>query len=296
MKNILEYYYNIKINNVHNKNNNYYFTLNNDIYIFKKYYGLEETLLKLNQNNYLNKTIINKFNRLITTINNDNYILVNIKYKNNLSLSNISSLSKLNTYNLDELERNNWEILWSNKIDYYERLTEENIKKYPLISESFNYFIGMGEIAISYLVNTKREEIKTPLDNKVISHNSLKDSLYDPSNIILDHKARDIAEYIKYSFFTNNINIFNELEEYFKYNYYSKYGFRILYARIIYPSFYFNIYDNIINNKIEEKYLNKIINKIDNYENYLYNIYLFLKRYYDIPLPEYLKKTTSSLH
>lgn len=293
MKNILEYFYNIKIDKLYNKDSNYYFNINNHNYLFKEYYGNENILFILNQNIYLNKVIPNKDNRLITPINNKTYILL----ENNdipLSIESISHLANTNIdiYNLKEIERNNWEILWSNKIDYYERMTIENKKKYPIIKESFDYFIGMGENAITYLVNTKKEVPKTYLDNKVISHNNLKDSLYDPTNIILDHKARDIAEYIKYSFFINNKNIFKELQEYFKYNYYSEYGIRVLYSRILYPSFYFNTYDNIINGKIEEKKLNTIISKINDYEIYLYNIYLFLNKFYNIPIPEYLKKTS----
>ena len=35
----------------------------------------------------------------------------------------------------------------------------------------------------------------TITDQKVISHNNIVLSLTDPSNIILDHKARDVAEY-----------------------------------------------------------------------------------------------------
>ena len=49
----------------------------------------------------------------------------------------------------------------------------ENYKKYPLIRESFDYFIGMGENAISYLVNTKTDVKPTFYDNKVPSHNNL---------------------------------------------------------------------------------------------------------------------------
>ena len=99
------------------------------------------------------------------------------------------------------------------------------------------------------------------------------------------------AEYIKYSFFNNNQNIFNELNEYFYHNYYSPYGIRVLFSRILYPSFYFNTYDKIISGKVEEQELNKIISKINNYEIYLYNIYLYLKKYYNIPSVEWLKKT-----
>ena len=179
-------------------------------------------------------------------------------------------------------------------IDYYESQIGQNEKKYPLIRESFDYFIGLGENAISYLVNTKKEIQKEINDNKVLSHNNLYNSLYDPLNIIIDHKSRDIAEYIKISFFNNNKNIFKELDEYFFYNRYSLYGIRVLYARIIYPSFYFKLYDEIFREKKEEKELNEIINRINEYEIYLKDIYLYLNKYYNIPNIEWLKKQEPS--
>jgi len=202
----------------------------------------------------------------------------------------------LSNINITSLERNKWELLWESKIDYYELQVRENEKKYPLIRESFDYFIGMAENAISYLVNTKLELKPTITDQKVISHNNIVLSLTDPSNIILDHKARDVAEYIKFSFWSNNKNIFKELNEYFYYNYYSLYGIRILFSRILYPSFYFILYDEIISNKKEEKELNKIISRINDYEVYLYNIYLYLRKHYDIPTIEWLKKRGPNPH
>ena len=47
--------------------------------------------------------------------------------------------------------------------------------------------------------STKKETPKTIYDNKVLSHNNLYHSLEDPLNIIIDHKSRDLAEYIKIS-------------------------------------------------------------------------------------------------
>ena len=214
------------------------------------------------------------------------------KNNSNTNLYNISSLAniRINQNNIKLLERNNWELLWGNMVDYFELQIGENDKKYPLIRESFDYFIGMAENAISYLINTKKEVKKDITDNMVISHNNLFTSLYDPLNIIIDHKARDVAEYIKLSFFNNNQNIFKELDAYFKYNYYSLYGIRVLYSRVLYPSFYFKLYDSIISEKKEEKDINYIINRINEYENYIYNIYLYLRKFYDIPIPEWIKK------
>lgn len=300
MKNIIEYYYNIKIDNITNKNDIYYFNINNQNYIFKPYYKNEETVNSCYRlNSILSNTIPldniipNKYNNLITQFKNTPYILIQNKNKNKISLPAISNISNTiipEIQNIKILERNNWEILWEDKIDYYEIQMNENSKKYPLIRESFDYFIGMAEIAISYLVNTKLEEKKTIYDKKVPSHNTIYNSLYDPSNIILDHKARDLSEYIKYSFWNNNPDIINELNEYFLHNYYSKYGIRVLYSRILYPSFYFDLYDQIISEKKEEKELNKIISRITEYEKYLYNIYLYLNKFYNIPEIEYIKK------
>jgi len=302
MKKILEFYYNIRINELHSKEDYYFFNINDNEYIFKPIYEdvnriydrYEFTLFLTNMIN-TDRIIINKHNSPFTIINNIPYVLIfkNNNRDRNFSLVEISNISNISNFNYDvgkTLERNNWEILWGNKIDYYEVQINENKKKYPLIRESFDYFIGLGENAISYLSDTKREDTPTIYDRKVISHNNLSKSLYDPLNIILDHKSRDIAEYIKFSFFNNNYNIFRELDEYFKHNYYSKYGIRVLFSRLLYPSFYFDLYDDIISGKSDEKKLNKILDKTKEYESFLYSIYIYLSKYYDIPFIEWLKK------
>ena len=297
MKNIIEYYYNIRIDKLHNNSDIYYFNVNNNSFIFKPFidnpdksydiYRLNSILgSKLN----VDSIIPNKYNNPITRVNNIDYILILNKKELKLTLPLISNMA-LSNINITSLERNNWETLWEDKVDYYEMQIGENEKKYSLMRESFDYFVGMAENAISYLVNTKLELKPTSVDQKVISHNNINLSLTDPTNIILDHKSRDVAEYIKLSFWNNNKDIFKELDEYFYYNYYSIYGMRVLFSRVLYPSYYFYLYDEIISNKREEKDINKIITRISEYEIFLYNIYIYLKKYYDIPSIEWLKKT-----
>ncbi len=297
MKNIIEFYYNLSPEDIKQNNNNYYFNINNNNYIFKEYtinISLIEDITKLNiyLNNYLNtnKIIPNKYNNPLTQINDNYYILILLSNKNNINLTAISKFSLIPPPDIKSLERNNWQILWSNMIDYYETQIGENSKKYPLIRESFDYFIGLAENAISYLTYTKKETPKTIYDNKVLSHNNLYHSLEDPLNIIIDHKSRDLAEYIKLSFFDNNKNIFQELDNYFYYHKYSDYGIRVLFSRILYPSFYFKAYNDIIQGIAKEKELNNIINNIDKYEIYIYNIYIYLKKYSNLPPIEWLKK------
>lgn len=297
MKNIIEFYYNLSPEDIKQNNNNYYFNINNNNYIFKEYtinISLIEDITKLNiyLNNYLNtnKIIPNKYNNPLTKINDNYYILILLSNKNSINLTTISKFSLIPPPDIKSLERNNWQILWSNMIDYYETQIGENSKKYPLIRESFDYFIGLAENAISYLTYTKKETPKTIYDNKVLSHNNLYHSLDDPLNIIIDHKSRDLAEYIKLSFFDNNKNIFQELDNYFYYHKYSDYGIRVLFSRILYPSFYFKTYNDIIQGITKEKELNNIINNIDKYEIYIYNIYIYLKKYSNLPPIEWLKK------
>ena len=307
MNNAILFYYNLKPDKIINNNNYYYFYINNVMYHLITYYrNIEEAESIYKINNYMlslglptHRIIMNKDNKIITYIDNIPYILyqINIPYNRNINLKDVGIITKSSYYNKD-LARDNWDILWANRIDYLEYHINQNGKKYPIIVESFSYFVGMCENAISYIRNTYDEEKKEYTDNYVISHDKLiynnnLYSLYDPLNIIIDHKSRDIAEYIKLSFFNDNFNIYEELEEYFKNNYYSRYGIRLLFGRILYPSFYLDMYDQIITNTIKEDKLFEIINRINEYEDYLKNIFIFLNKFYKIPEVEWLMKKTS---
>lgn len=303
MKNAINFYYNLKPENINNYNNYYYFYYNKYLYVLLLYnedlkyindiYNLNVSLLSLNIP--IHQIIINKNNSIISLINNNYYILYKILIKNYNRKINIKDINYLNNIIITNNIDNNWDYLWSTKIDYLEYQINQSGKKYPLIVESFSYFVGLTENAISYAKNATLELKKDYNNIGVITHKKLNINdtlfnLYDPLNITIDYKIRDLAEYIKNSFFEDNFNIFNELNYYFKKNYLSIYLIRLLFARILYPSFYFNLYDDIISNKKEEKELLKITSRINEYEQYLYEIYLYLKKIYNIPEVEWLKK------
>lgn len=303
MKNAINFYYNLKPENINNYNNYYYFYYNKYLYVLLLYnedlkyindiYNLNVSLLSLNIP--IHQIIINKNNSIISLINNNYYILYKILIKNYNRKINIKDINYLNSIIITNNIDNNWDYLWSTKVDYLEYQINQSGKKYPLIVESFSYFVGLTENAISYAKNTTLELKKDYNNIGVITHKKLNINdtlfnLYDPLNITIDYKIRDLAEYIKNSFFEDNFNILNELNYYFKKNYLSIYLIRLLFARILYPSFYFNLYDDIISNKKEEKELLKITSRINEYEQYLYEIYLYLKKIYNIPEVEWLKK------
>ena len=305
MKNIINYYYNLNPNKIKQIFRYYYFYVNNELYYFiiytrkindiKAIYEFNQSMIK--KNIMVNEIINNTTNTIITYINQIPYILVKVSININkpITLSEIYYLSNHNIPYKNQLMRSNWANLWAQKIDYLEYHHEQNFQKYPILSESFNYFIGLAENAISYVNNIISSLKMEKSDIGVISHDKFKlddtiYTLYDPENIIIDHKARDIAEYIKLSFFRDNYKIFDELDEYFKHNYFSFYGISLLIARIIYPSFYFELYDEIIGGMTNESEILKITSRIDEYEKYLCDCFNYFHKYYAINDISWLKK------
>lgn len=297
MNNFIEYFYGIKVDKVTYDNKYYSFIYKGYIYrlyIYDNNYNDIKFIYEINEllvrNTLMSEIIINKNNNILSTYNNISYILIKIfiNINKNISLEEISSISK---YLYREKININWGILWANKIDYLEELINENGKKYPLIVDSFNYFVGMAENAISYFNSIIIDDnYKYVLSHKIIRLDDSIEVLYNPMNITFDYKVRDIAEYIKNSFFNNNKNIFKELLIYLHNNYLSLMEVKLLVSRLLYPSFYFDMYDDILINNKEEKIILEVISKLDDYEEYLSKIISFFKNNYDIDEIEWLKK------
>lgn len=311
MKNVINYYYNLNPDKINYNQDYYYFYLNLELYFFVIYdrnlrqvqeiFQLNQELLQ--KGVLVHEMIPNQQKSIVTYYNQIPYLLmkVSINIKKRISLGEIHYLSKILVHYDKELMRSNWANLWANKIDYLEYHHEQNYQKYPILSNCFDYFVGLTENAISYLNKTVQILSPEDVDIGVVSHDrfSLGDSiyaLYHPLNIIIDHPARDIGEYIKLSFFQDNYHIFDELDAYFQHNYFSRYGIHLLLARVLYPSFYFEIYDEVLCSKRKEADILKITSRIDEYESYLYDIFQYFKRFYSVEEISWLKKRGTSPH
>lgn len=301
MKNNIIYYYNIEVSNLVKNGNYYSFYFNGDRYEFNIYtrdFKEENDILKLNkfmvENNILVHEIIpNKNGNIVSVVDNVPYVLykVYINKDKKITLDELTFMSQYDVVGVDSLKRNEWDTLWGTRIDYLEYQINQMGKKYPILVDSFSYFVGMAENAISYVKNTIIETKKEELDKDVISHSKVYDSInsiYDPLDIIIDHKSRDVSEYIKASFFLNNKKIFEELDIYFSKNYYSFYGIRLLFGRVVYPSFYFDLYDNVILGNVKESEVLNITSRTVEYEAYLREIYYYLRKFYNIPMIDWL--------
>ena len=297
MKNTINYYYNLNPDKINHIFDYYYFYIDNELYYFSIYtkdvssisdvYKFNQELIS--KGVLVNEIIDNKMSSVLTFVNQVPYILTKVVVNINkpISLGEISYLSMSQISYPKGLLRDNWLNLWISKIDYLEYHHEQNFSKFPLINSSFNYFIGLGENAISYLSETLRKYKADYSDVGVISHDViLVDdtiyNLYNPENIIIDHKARDLAEYIKVSFFKDNYSIFDELDEYFRHHYFSIFGIELVIARVLWPSFYFEAYDEVMRNKITESSVLKITSRVSEYERYLGDVFKYFRRFYPI--------------
>ncbi len=289
MKNTINYYYNISVKDFIKTSSDYYFHLNNEEYhllIFNRPYEDVQAIYKLNlemtKNGCLvHQIIINKDNEVITMINNIPYVLIKLcKYKNEeVFLNDINYIGHM-TYNIafdKSLLRTDWVRLWSEKIDYYEYQINQLGKKYPNLCNSLSYYIGLGENAISYIVNNSKidSSISPVVSHKRIRKRNGSFEFYNPLNFVIDSRVRDIAEYIKDSFFTGKID-FYEIKSFFDVNKLTNNEYILLFSRLLYPTFYFDIYDDIINNDLDEEKIEPIINKCDEYEQFLYNMYKYI--------------------
>ena len=269
IENILKHYYDFKSIELKEKNdNNFIINFNNELYYFysvinsaalKELYELNIEINKY-ENNF-NKIILNKFGNLITVFENKNYILVKISE---------SSVFRLDSLYIDfskykKLYRNNWAILWSQKIDYLEFQRDHIKGEYPKLDSYFDFFCGLTENAI-YLVDRVVEQgINIPVS---IQHKRYNSFFYDnPLNLIIDYRVRDLAELIKYKYFYESISI-DDINKYIVNKQYSEVELNLLYIRLLYPSIYFDVYDEYVNSS------NKMLS--DNYSNVFDNYLKYL--------------------
>lgn len=278
MQNFLSYFYNINVEDITQINNKYSFIYNNDAYILEELKDVNEALIidtynlciELLQNGIMcNQIILNNENKIVTY--NDNKIWVLMKTVNNynerVTFQDIFSFPI--KANVEIAKNNDWKTLWSNKIDYLEYQINQFGLDYPILRESFAYFNGLCENAIQLFNEVTNDDLY--IMHKRIKYNMSYYDFYNPFNMILDTKVRDMAEYFKDAFIFKS-NIDTELELFLN-NYYLNNNERLLFIiRMFYPTFYLDIFEKIINKQISEEEIAKIISNIDKYEELLYKL------------------------
>jgi len=304
LKNAINYFYNIIIDDIHQNKKMYYFDYLNSKYALVVYEGdivlLEEIynlhIEALKRGVYVHQIILNKDGRVATLINGVPYVLMRLTYENR-KISFDDLLPFFNCYYEGDgkLNRNNWESLWSAKIDYLEYEINQLGMKHSEIRDTFSYFVGLGEtsIQLTNIVNNHVSKEGKVLAIKSISHDRIKHDdtlfeLYNPLNLVIDYRIRDVAEYLKHCYF-EGMNIENQLTQFFTYTKLTNDEYLLFLARMIYPTYYFDLYEDIINGSKSGDELKKITNRVNDYQNLIQSIYNYYKSFLQITPIEWLE-------
>lgn len=304
MKETLEYYYGLDIESIEELDGKYHFKIENQDYFFVFYNrGIEELEDIINVSNEMvkkginvHKILINRNNSFLTKVGEYNYILFAVSNLNEeydiFDMVKISEKLVLNN-NKSNLYRNNWGTLWSEKIDYFEYQVRELSIEKDVVKNSFSYYVGMAENAISYVNNTNMkyggDAYRIVLSHRRVFYPNYKLNYLNPLSFVFDLEVRDIAEYLKAMFFKKDISFcLDELSSYLKIRHLSLYEYQMLYARLLYPTYYFDVYESVMNKNGDEEELVNIIKKCDSYEEFLKKAYLEISKYAKIDKVEWI--------
>lgn len=224
----------------------------------------------------LDEIILNGEKRVVT----NNFVLVKI----NFFLDSDTSLKEMLRYNeklvVSKGVVNNWASLWEQKIDYLEyQIGELGQDKVELIT-SFSYYIGLAECALLVLKNVERKynkDTKLVLSRIRINYPNYDKDYFNPLNFIIDNRMRDIAEYIKSMFFQKE-DVWTSIYEIFK-KPYTVYEYNIFYARMLFPTYYFDLFEDIILDNRNGKEIFMVTNLLDDYQDFLSDLYFYLSKF-----------------
>ena len=161
--------------------------------------------------------------------------------------------------------------------------------KYKIIYSSIYYYIGLTENAISYLKYLNLENNNISICHKRVGVSNNLIDFYNPLNLIIDYKVRDLAEYFKSCFFNKKMDVL-QIVNCLKRIRMSNIDYIYFYIRMLFPSYYFDLYDDVLSGKIKEESILLITNMQDDYEYLLYEIYLVIKSHINIVGIEWINK------
>lgn len=306
MNDLIKFHYNIECENIKEEKGCYNFTTNGITFLLCPFLRSEEELRDLYQiceelkqmQIPVETFILNREGKLVTNLYEKNYILCKNEQNPNKEYNILDMIEMMNNLHLSEVKsklyRNQWSELWSKKIDYFEYQIHELGKEKKVILNSFTYYVGLAENAISYINNALKKETKLSkitLCHKRVYFPNLSEDYLNPCTFIFDLPERDIAEYIKSAFFVNEEEAWIELKALLRMKNQSFFNYTLFYGRLLYPSYYFDVYEQIMNNEEQEEKLLPYIKKAPEYEVFLKKVYLEITKIFPMePIEWILKK------
>lgn len=283
MIDFINYYYDLYPIDIIKLNDKYKFIVNEEKYFLVSYdRSVEEIndIYRLNKEmvssgSLVHEIIVNRFNKIFSIFDGVNYVLLRVYINDSKSVSIFDLLDMLSEGEIvsksNSLNRTNWSNLWESKVDYLEYEMVHVIKKYPIVYNIIDYYIGLSENAISYLKDVSSKlvgRLIVGVTHRRISVNSTLFDLYNPLNFIVDYKVRDIAEYLK-SVIISNLDVYKVYDDILSRCYFDKLNLSLLVSRLLFPSYFFDMFADIANNKVKESKIIDKTKKSSNIEDFI---------------------------
>jgi len=230
----------------------------------------EKDIIKLNDlvnslNIHFNSDVVfivkNKYDKYISTSkDNNNICLLTYKIANQININDFVKMH-LSYFNSFSYKINIQQIidLWDQRIEYIENqcLTNFNFDNdaHLTLYEYTLYSIGLAINSLQYLADMdldfKRKYSSTLTHRRIKKMD--KYELFNPFNLIVDHSSRDLAELYK-----NDIISLDTLLNICAFYSYSVDEYEYLLARLLFPTFIFDIVEDMENDKSSYDYTSDI--------------------------------------
>lgn len=175
-----------------------------------------------------------------------------------------------------------WGELWGQRIDQLEQfwqLQVESPKKNDVdrrFIETFPYYLGFTENAIQYVVDTQLDEVPMRSDMPTICHEQFSQQTWEagkiPTDWVFDHASRDVAEWIRKQWLTarSDETIVRFLQTYEHSQSLSRFAWRMIYARLLFPLHYFQAIENYYGSEgdMRQSYAQQLRQVFDEMETY----------------------------
>ncbi len=204
--------------------------------------------------------VLSKRGKYIETINNEAHVLYQKPHDrgggvwhsdgSRLALIHRKGGNLLTAYN-EVPEIQPWQMRWQYRMDQLASFREElKNQGQPLrefdewFIETFPYYSGVAENAIQYIVDCGIDTGLNPFETRTLTFNRYT-SMYQrnsegifPNDLILDHPARDLAEWIRNELFETDADfetIRKFLWDYHERRTLNQMDWNLLYARLLFP-------------------------------------------------------------
>jgi len=283
MKNIIYLNYNLDVNVNNNSNDVYSFYIDYVKYYFIKVKRPIEDINHINellslQKNYYHLIVKTVNNTLFSKVEKNNYVLLKLNYPENdeITLDDIIK-NQIKVENINKsLKRNSWSSLWERKNDYLEYQISELAKNHTTAISSFSYYLALAENTIAYF-NLTDKNGELSLNQKRIIYPNYSLNYFNPLNLIIDYRVRDVAEYIKVCFW-NKKDAIGEVKKIINKNIYSSSEYNLLFVRILYPSNYFDDLQLVLENNKDDDILLKYVERAEEYRLFLKDVFYLITK------------------